>query len=239
MRARTTHSGSPLGPIRLVMVEPRPLVATGVRRILDQEWDIDVVGQASSPEEAQSVVIATAPDVILIDGSVDEAAGNVATRRLRRATPDAAYVVLGGQDDDASILEAVEIGAMAHISEVAQPAELVDIIRQVAYGGDPLQEELRDRPDLVGRALGDLRDTPTIADLQPSPLTARESEVLHLVALGLKNREIADRLQVAEQTVKNQLRAVTRKLEAPNRTVAVMTAIRNGWLVAPEEIEAT
>jgi two-component system response regulator DegU len=221
------------------MVEGRPLVATGVREILDREWDIEVVGQARSPAEARRVAIATGPDVILIDGSLDEPAGTVAARRLRRDTPGAAYVVLGGHDDDASIIEAVEIGAMGHISEVAQPAELVEIIRQVAYGGDPLQDELRDRPDLVGRALGDLRDTPTIGELEPNPLTPRESEVLQLVAMGLKNREIAERLEVAEQTLKNQLRAVTRKLGAPNRTVAVMTAIRNGWLAEPEPDEAS
>ncbi len=189
--------------IRLVMVESRPLMGTGVREVLDRAAGIEVVGQVGSADEAREVVDSTAPDVVLIDTSLEEPSGSVATRRLRRETPDAAFVVLGGHDDDASIIEAVEIGARAHISEVAQPAELVEIIRRVAFGDYPLHDELQDRPDLLERVLADLRDTPTVADGEPNPLTPHEIELLQHVAKGLKNREIAERFEVAEQTVKN------------------------------------
>lgn len=236
MPVRIGQPGSSTHLIRLVMVEARPLLATGLREILDRAPDIEVVGEAHSPDEARQVVDETAPDVILLDGSREEPATGLAARRLRRETPDAAYVVLGGHDDDASIIEAVEIGAMGHISEVAQPAELVEIIRQVAYGGDPLGEELRDRPDLIVRALGDLRDTPSMTEPPPNPLTEREIEILQLVAKGLKNREIAELSDVAEQTVKNQLRSIMRELGAPNRTQAVMTAMRHQWLVASDRL---
>ena len=236
MSNRSSLLGQSADPIRLVMVEPRALLGLGIRDILERETDIEVVGQAVTPEEAQSVVDATSPTVVLIDASLAES-GMWETRRLRRRSPDAAFVVLGGHDDDASILEAIEIGAMGHISEVAQPAELVETIRRVAYGDDPLRDELRDRPDLLARAFGALRDTPAIDHVESSLLTPREIEVLRLVAQGLKNREIAARFDVAEQTVKNQLRTVMRKLGAPNRTQAVMAAVRHGWLIEREGVE--
>lgn len=244
-------------------------MATGLREILDREPDIEVVGLVASPEEAHEVVDATAPDVVLIDAAADEGSSGQAARRLRRTAPDAAYVVLGGPDDDASIIEAVAIGAMGHIAEVAQPAELVETIRRVALGDDPLQDELRERPDLLGRVLGEFRDppggastgtsggaggsggvsaatrpaaagagvtgssVPAGASPEPNPLTAREIELLRLVSMGMRNREIAARLDVAEQTIKNQLRGVMRHLAAPNRTQAVVIAMRNGWLPEP------
>jgi DNA-binding NarL/FixJ family response regulator len=225
-------------PIRIVMVEARPLLGAGIREILDGQSDIEVVGQVGSPEEARQVVDETAPDVVLIEASLAESTGSIAARRLRRATPDAAFVVLGGHDDDASIIEAVEIGAMAHVSEVAQPAELVETIRRVAYGADPLKDQLQGRPDLLERALADLRDARPVIEVEANPLTPREIEVLRLVAQGYRNREIAGLLAVAEQTVKNQLRSATRKLRAPNRTQAVMSAMKRGWLRAEGPVES-
>jgi two-component system response regulator DevR len=230
MPDRPTEPGSTTEPIRLVMVEARPVMATGLREILDREPDIEVVGQVASPDEAQEVVDATTPDVVLIDTAFEDSSDGHSALRLRRTSPDAAYVLLGGRDDDASIIEAVAIGAMGHIAEVAQPAELVETIRRVALGDDPLQDELRERPDLLARVLGEFRDGPAVVEPAPNPLTPRETEVLQLVAMGLKNREIAERFEVAEQTVKNQLRGAMRHLGAPNRTQAVVIAMRNGWL---------
>jgi two-component system response regulator DegU len=146
-------------------------------------------------------------------------------------------VVLGGQDDDASIVEAIEIGAMGHVAEAAEPAELVATIRRVAQGEDALQDELDARPDLVERVLEGFRNTVFEEPGPPNPLTPREVEILGLVAEGLRNREIADALEMGEQTVKNHLTVVMHKLGAPNRTRAVMSAIRHEWLAAPEGVE--
>ena len=99
------------------------MLGVGVREILDRETDIEVVGQVASPAEAIPVVDHTAPDVVLLNSPPAESSESEATMRLRRETPDAAFVVLGGSDDDASIVGAVERGAMAHVAEVAEPAE--------------------------------------------------------------------------------------------------------------------
>jgi DNA-binding NarL/FixJ family response regulator len=225
-------------PIRLLMVEPRPLVGAGVRQILDQESDIEVIAQVGSPDEAIRTGDTAAPDVILVNAAPAESTESEATLRLRRDMPDAAFVVLGGDDDDASIFEAIDIGAMGHVAEVAATTELVATIRRVAHGEDVLRDELNGRPDLVEQVLDHFRNTVFADPGPPNPMTAREIEVLGLVAQGLRNREIADTLEVNEQTIKNHLRAVMHKLGAPNRTRAVLSAIRNEWLAAPEATEA-
>jgi len=237
-RRRTIPAEPAPDPIRLVVVDPRPMLSVGVREILDRETDIEVVGQVASSDEAREVVDQTGPDVVLVNSPTAESAESEATMRLRRESPDAAFVVLGGADDDASIVGAVEMGAMAHVAEVAEPAELVDTIRRVANGEDPLQDELESRPDIVERVLAGVRDSAAAETAPPNPLTPREIEILGLVAEGLGNRDIAAALDVSEQTVKNSLSIAMHKLGAPNRTHAVMSAIRNEWLPPPEGAEA-
>jgi two-component system, NarL family, response regulator DevR len=220
-------------PIRLMMVEPRNLFGAGVREILDREDDIEVVAQVGTPDEALPVVEEAAPDVVLVSSPIADPPETDATLQLRHETPDAAYVVLGGSDDDASIAGAIEIRAMGHVAEVAEPEELVDTIRRVAQGEDLLSVELDGRPDLVDRMLDGFRATAQAEPPAPCPLTARELEVLALVGEGLRNREIAESLDLTEQTVKNHVGAAMHKLGAPTRTRAVMSAIRNEWLPSP------
>jgi DNA-binding NarL/FixJ family response regulator len=221
--------GTEPDPIRLVMVEPRSLLGVGIRETLDREADIEVVAHVASALDAFSVVDDVSPDVVLVAAPDADAFESDATRRLRRETPDSAFVVVGAQDDDASIVGAVEIGAMAHVAEVAEPSELVATIRRVANGEDPLKDELDGRPDLVERVLDSIRDV--YAEKRPAnPLTPREIEVLRHVADGLRNREIAEALDCSEQTVKNHLRAAMHKLGAPNRTRAVLLAMNLDWL---------
>lgn len=237
MPDRTSAPGPSTDPIRLLMVEPRPLVVAGVRQVLDQESDIEVVAQVGSPDEAIRAADEAAPDVILVNAASAESTESEATRRLHRDMPDSALVVLGGEDDDASIVGAIEIGAMGHVAEAAEPAELVETIRRVAHGEDVLKDELGHRQDLVEQIVDRFRDV-AVSDQRPAnPLTEREVEILGFVARGFRNREIADVLDVSEQTVKNHLRSVMHKLGAPTRTRAVMSALRNEWLAAPEATE--
>jgi DNA-binding NarL/FixJ family response regulator len=225
-RARKAQPTS--DPIRLVMVESRSLLGVGLREILDREQDIEVVAQVATPEEALQVVDEVAPDVVLVNAALPDSDGE-ATRRLRLESGESAFVVVGSDDDDASIVDAVELGAMGHVSEVAEPAELVATIRRVANGEDALRDELAHRPDLADRVVDSFRDA--YAKPRPAnPLTPREIEVLCLVAKGLRNREIAETLGCSEQTVKNHIRAAMHKLGAPNRTRAVLAAMNFDWL---------
>jgi DNA-binding NarL/FixJ family response regulator len=227
---RRTPGPLPDHPIRLVVVEPRAIIGVGVREILDREDDFDVVAYVATPAEAMAVVDRATPDVVLVDVALPEPEVTAATRRLHQGAPESALVVMGRDDDDASIVGAVEVGAVAHVAETAAPAELVATIRRAADGEDPLTDELIGRPDLVERIVESIRES-ILADARPTnPLTPRELEVLVQVAAGSRNRDISATLGVSEQTIKNHLSSIFHKLGVPNRTHAVTYATRQGWL---------
>ena len=217
--------------IRIVLVEPRTLVGIGVRQVLENAAGIEVVGEVRSAEEALPVVARTTPDVVLLDTELSEPDVCGHTRRLHHEAPDSAFVVVGREDDDASILGAIEVGARAHVAEAAGPDELVSAIRRAADGEDPLKEEIVARPDIVERVVDAVRDGgyKSVDDRTATPLTGRELEILRYVADGLRNRDIADTLGVSEQTIKNHVTHVLHKTGAPNRTQAVTHAVRHGW----------
>jgi two-component system response regulator DegU len=226
---RTTGSSHDL-PIQLVVVEPRAILGVGVREILDRETDFEVLAYVSTPAEAMAWVDEATPDVMLVDVALPEREASEATRRLHQGSPESALVVMGRDDDDASIVGAVEVGAVAHVAEMAAPAELVATIRRAADGEDPLRDELISRPDLLERIVEDMRESIVVDRRPTNPLTARELEVLVQVAAGSRNRDISEALGVSEQTVKNHLSSVFHKLGVPNRTHAVTYATRHGWL---------
>ncbi len=214
----------------MVVIENRAILGVGVREILDREPDIDVLAYVRTTGEAMAAIGETAPDVVLVDAEFRQPEETEATRRLHQDAPESVLVVLGG-DDDESIVGAAQIGAIAHVASTAEPAELVSTIRRVADGEDPLKDELVGRPDLVERILDGVRDSLEGEHAASHPLTPRELEVLTNVAAGLRNRDIAAVLGVSEQTVKNHLSSILHKLGVPNRTRAVMYAVRQGWLV--------
>jgi DNA-binding NarL/FixJ family response regulator len=217
--------------IRLMVVESRTLLRVGVTDVLDGEDDIDVVAHMGSPAEAMSTVGETAPDVILINLPSDLPAAAEIARQLRQETPNSALIVMGGEDNDASIVGALEVGAVAHVADFAEPAELVAIIRRVAEGDDPLKDEISGRRDLAERIVDIVRESIGDEELLANPLSPREHEILQLVARGTSNREIAAELDLSVQTVKNHVTAILHKVGAPNRTRAVTYAVRQGWLV--------
>jgi DNA-binding NarL/FixJ family response regulator len=223
-------------PIRVVIIEPRAIHGVGVREILEREMDIEVLAQVATAGEAIPVVDLTSPDVVLVDADFSQLDVTEATRQLHEGAPESALVIMGRDDDDASIVGAAEVGALAHVADTAEPAELVATIRRAADGEDLLRDELIGRPDLIERIVGALRHSTTVEDLPANPLSPRELDVLALVATGSRNREIAAALGMSEQTVKNHLSSLYHKLGVPNRTRAVTYATRHGWLVLDDAI---
>jgi DNA-binding NarL/FixJ family response regulator len=216
-------------PIRLVIVEPRAIFGVGVREALDHELDIEVVGYVRTPGEAMSAIDEADPDVVLVNVEYPQPGATEATRRMHQAAPASALIVMGG-DDDASIVGAVEIGAIAHVASTVEPAVLVATIRRVAEGEDLLKDEVIGRPDLIERIVDGIRQSIEAQHPSTHPLTPRELEVLKRVAAGSRNREIADTLGLSEQTINNHVSSILHKLGVPNRTHAVTYAARQGWL---------
>jgi DNA-binding NarL/FixJ family response regulator len=221
-----------LDTIRVVLVEPTALVGAGMREVIDGEPDMEVVAEVRTAGDALAAVEESAAHIVLMDVELQEPSASAATRRL---TQDSGVVIVGGEDDDASIMGAMEVGATGHVPAIARPAELVAVIRRVADGEDPLRDEVVARPHLVDKVVEAFREGfrhhDSAADI---PLTPRELEVLRQVATGMKNRQIADQLVLTEQTVKNHLSRIMHKLGVPNRTHAVTFAVRQGWLTLEE-----
>ena len=209
-------------PIRVLLADDHPVVREGLRGMLASEPDIEVVGEAGSGPEAVALAGRLRPDVVLMDLRMPGGDGVDATRRLAGTT----VVVLTTYDSDADILRAVEAGAAGYLLKDTPRAVLADSVRAAARGETVLA------PTVAGRLLGRMR-----ADrAEPGErLTARETEVLALLARGLTNAAIARRLILSEATVKTHLLRACGKLGVSGRTAAVTRAIETGALPAPNQ----
>jgi DNA-binding NarL/FixJ family response regulator len=204
--------------IRVLLADDHPVVREGLRGMLAAEPDIEVVGEAASGPEAVALAELLRPDVILMDLRMPGGDGVEATRRLAGTT----VVVLTTYDSDADILRAVEAGAAGYLLKDTPRAVLADSVRAAARGETVLA------PAVAGRLFGRMRAGPA-----PEQLSARETEVLALVARGLTNAEIARRLYLSEATIKTHLLRASAKLGVSGRTAAVTKAIETGALPTP------
>jgi len=206
-----------MSAIRVLLADDHPVVREGLRGMLDAEPDIEVVGEAASGPEAVALAQRLRPDVILMDLRMPGGDGVEATRLLA-GTP---VVVLTTYDSDADILRAVEAGAAGYLLKDTPRAVLADSVRAAARGETVLAAAV------AGRLLGRMR---TAAAAPAEQLSARETEVLALVARGLTNAEIGRRLYLSEATVKTHLLRASAKLGVSGRTAAVTKAIEIGAL---------
>jgi DNA-binding NarL/FixJ family response regulator len=212
-------------PIRVLVVDDQTVVREGLRTILGLSPGIEVVGAAADGEEAVRLVSERRPDIVLMDLRMPRLDGVEATRRITRAYPATRVVVLTTYADDESIFGALEAGALGYLTKDAGAQEIQRAI-QIVHAGEALLDptvQLR-----VIRALsGDVR-APQREPALPDDLTPREAEVLRLIAQGLNNREIAERLFVTEATVKTHINNIFGKAGLRDRAQAVVYAIRHG-----------
>ena len=201
--------------IRVVVADDHAVVRSGLEQLLSTAADIELVGTAGNGSEAVEVVGRELPDVVLMDLSMPEIDGVEATRRIVAADPDARVVVLTSFADDRHISDALQAGAIGYVLKHAEPDELLGAIRAAAAGDAPLDPK-------AARVL--LNSRKVRSDQQ---LSAREEEVLRLVAAGLANKQIARRLGIAERTVKAHLTNIFARIEVTDRTQAALWAERN------------
>ncbi len=206
--------------IRVMIVDDHPIVRAGLVALVDAADDIEVVGTASTGLEAVRVAQTLAPDVVLMDLRMPELDGDEATARIIAANPATRVVILTTYESDDAILSAIEAGASGYLLKAAPEAELIAGVRAVAAGEVALAPGVAAL--LVKRAAAP-------APAGPS-LSARELEVLRLVAQGLSNRAIGEKLFLGEATVKTHLLHAFAKLEVRDRTRAVTRAMELGLL---------
>jgi DNA-binding NarL/FixJ family response regulator len=214
--------------IKVLLVDDQALVRSGFRMILESKDDLEVIGEAADGREAVELAQVTSPDVILMDVRMPELDGVEATRRILEASSSARVIILTTFDLDEYVFEAIRAGASGFLLKDVRPAELVDAIRVVAAGEALLAPSVTRR--LIEGYVG--QPEPRAAPNGLDELTARELEVLRLVARGDNNREIADALQVSPLTAKTHVSRILMKLGARDRVQLVVTAYRAG-LVDP------
>jgi len=231
---RGRRRGRQTGPIELVIVDQHPVLRAGMRTLLEADDRVAVVGEADTVSAAVDIVRANAPDVVLFDLDTADAENLDDMRRLRREVPDGALVVLTRREDDEEIYRAVIGGADGHVSESAQPEELVDTIKHAADGDEPIQRTLAERPAVGRRVLETYAELSQRAQAVPdSDVSAREIRILELAAEGKTNYQIGREIGLSEHTVKGAISHLLARLRLRHRTDAVVHALRLGWITPP------
>ena len=203
--------------IRLLIADDHAVVRTGLTQLLSDIEDVELVGAATDGEQAVSLCAELVPDVVLMDLEMPSLDGIEATRRIKKAQPDVAIVILTSFSDRERILRALDAGAAGYLLKDAEPDELTRAVHAAAQGEAPLDPR-------AGRALLSARTAGSPADA----LSEREREVLAMVAEGLPNKLIARELGISEKTVKAHLTSVFRRIGVTDRTQAALWAERNG-----------
>ena len=209
---------------KLLLVDDHAVVRSGLRMLLDGEDDVEIVGEAGTASEAINMVAILKPDVVLMDIGLPDMSGIDAAKEVKRLWPDVAIVALTIHEDQEYFFKMLEAGASGYVPKRAAPEELLTAIRVAASG------EMYLYPSLAKLLVKDyLAQEPVDSDEQSlSDLTAREQEVLTLLADGDSNAEIAEKLSISPKTVSRHRENIMRKLNLHSRTELVKYAIRKG-----------
>jgi len=207
--------------IKVAIADDHSLVRQGLRRYLETADGIEVVGEASNGQELLDLVSESAPEIALVDIRMPEMDGLEAARRMREEHPDVGVIMLSAYDDRQFVVEAVRSGARGYVLKARDAEHLIQTVRLVAGGNMVID------PQLVVALAEELSDAKE-KDRKADTLTAREIEVLQLLAFGHTNRDIAEKLFISPDTVKTHLEHIFEKLGASDRTAAVAEALRRG-----------
>ncbi|WP_261560763.1 MULTISPECIES: response regulator [Frankia] len=208
-----------MSTVRVFLLDDHEIVRRGIREMLSETEDVDVVGEASTAAEALRRIPATRPNVAVLDARLEDGNGIDVCRDLRSAHPDIGCLILTSYDDDDALFAAIMAGAAGYLLKQIKGTDLVGAIRTIAAGRSLLD------PAVTQRVLTRLREGPA-EDRKLAALGERERQILVLIAEGLTNRQIAGRIHLSEKTVKNYVSAILEKLELSSRTQAAVYATR-------------
>jgi DNA-binding NarL/FixJ family response regulator len=206
--------------IRVFLLDDHELVRRGIRELLEGEGDIEVVGESGSAQEAARRIPALRPDVAILDGRLPDGSGIDVCRDIRSVDPSIRALILTSYDDDDALFSAIMGGAAGYILKQVRGHDFVDIVRRVAAGQSMLD------PAMTAQVLERVRSGPP-KDKALEGLTDQEQKILELIGEGLTNRQIAERMYLAEKTVKNYVSSMLAKLGLTSRTQAAIFATKH------------
>lgn len=221
-------------PIKLLIVDDHPLFRQGLVDVLQTDPEMEVVAEAAEGEVALAFARERQPNVILMDVSLPNMNGLQITRQILAESPDAKVVVLTGYDEPEQIIHAFVAGARAFCTKDIPPEELLNTVRRVHEGHYVVNGRSMTRDEVLTWAETQMGNrgggAPGSATATSAPLSPREMEILEEVTRGASNKEIALHLGISQQTVKNHMTAILRKLSVNDRTQAAIFALRHGWV---------
>lgn len=225
------------GKIRILLADSSEFTLLGLRQVLEKEPDIEIVGTAEDGEQLIAKSSELDPDVVVTEYDLPKIAGDKAGQRVRRENPAVAVVILAERDEEQKLFDAIRAGAAAYLPKDCEPSELVETIRKVKDGAFLINEKVFTKPSVATRVLAEFRELSVYGPGSAhvfAPLSPREVQILDNIAQGKTNKEVAYTLAISEQTVKNHMSSILRKLSVNDRTQAVVYAMRQGWIKGPE-----
>ena len=222
-------------PLRVMVVVQQPIFREGVITILKNMAGCEVIGRPGSADEALEMAREQEPDVALLDTFFDTIDILEIARQMRSFSPKTAVVMLSELEGEEWLFQAVKVGAAAYYTRNITPEELVEAIQKVSQGEYLINDDVLSQPHLASRVLQSFREMASGSEeetkpTEPCPLSSREVEILEHIAKGNSNKEIAKLLDISDQTVKNHITSILRKLEVNDRTAAVVYAIKQRWI---------
>ncbi len=221
-----------INKIQVFIISQQFLFRQGIEHALSGIKDIEITGSAEVTDEVLSAIDTLPPDVALLDIDASADIGLKLSRKIKQRLSNIGVVILTSTPDDAQLFQALKVQAVAYLNKETTAEELVDTIRRVARGEHPINESLTTRPKLAEQVLHQFQELSWRSEAEAliAPLTPRETEILNYIAQGYLNKQIAAELDISEQTIKNHVTSILRKLNANARTEAVVVAIKQGLI---------
>jgi two-component system response regulator DegU len=218
--------------IKVMIIDEQALFRAGVRQTLSRQSDLEVL-ECDPAQKPLELIDTTIPDIALLGSDLTSLSGIELGRKIAQYYPNTKVIVLSPDPNDEELFEVIKTAAVACLSKRATADELVNTIRRAHSGEYPINESLLTRPRVAKQVLNQFRGFARTMEGVAAPLTKRETQILTYVAEGNSNKEIANILSISEQTIKNHVSAILRKLNANDRAHAVALALRSGW-ISPE-----
>ena len=223
--------------IGIMIIDKQAFFRIGVRQTLSEQPDFRIVDYSPN-ENLFEIIEADCPDVLLLDIDFPSLSGLKLGRSIVRRHPTIRIIMLSPNLDNGELFEVIKTGAVAYLNKNSTPKELINTIRQACRGEYPINDSLLAKPKVAEHVLKQFQEVISLGkpmEALTAPLTHRETQILNYIADGNSNKQIARILEISEQTIKNHVSSILRKLNANDRAHAAVLAIRHGWIPAEEK----